>query len=145
MLKQIFLNETFKFIALLENSWDFIFSQVWLTVKTYSILYFISQWTNTSKDLLNWTYGTKPNMTKKLKFLEENWFIRREIDKNDKRVFRFFLTQKAVLSMEKIKPIYEYAVWCLFTGISDEKIECAYDVIQKALKNMSENICWRKI
>lgn len=62
--KQIFINEIFKLVAILENSWDYIFSQVWLTVKTYWILYLISTWINTSRDLLTWTYWSKPNMAK---------------------------------------------------------------------------------
>ncbi len=40
--KQDFINELFKFVTLLENSGDFIFSQVGLTVKNYQILYLIS-------------------------------------------------------------------------------------------------------
>lgn len=144
MLKHKYINETFKFVAMLENTGDFIFSQVWLTVKTYSILYFISIWLDTSKNLLNGTYGSKPNMTKKIKFLEENGFITREIDKNDKRVFRFSMTKKATQAMEKISPIYESAVCQLFTGIDDEKIECSYTVIEQALKNMIENPCCKR-
>ncbi|MEI6773850.1 MAG: hypothetical protein WCL18_03385 [bacterium] len=41
-----------------------------MTVKTYAILYLISTGVNTSKDLLNGSYGSKPNMTKKIKMLE---------------------------------------------------------------------------
>ena len=144
MLKQKFINETFKFVSILENTWDFIFSQVWLTVKTYSILYFISIWHDTSKDLLNGTYGSKPNMTKKLKFLEENGFIKREIDKNDKRVFRFSMTQKALDSIQKISPIYEEALRRLFIWIDEKNIECSYNVIEQALKNMMENPCCKR-
>lgn len=144
MLKQKFINETFKFVSILENTWDFIFSQVWLTVKTYSILYFISIWLDTSRDLLNWTYWSKPNMTKKLKFLEENGFITREIDKIDKRVFRFSMTQKALDSIQKISPIYEEALRRLFIWINEEKIECSYNVIEQALKNMMENPCCKR-
>lgn len=144
MLKQKFINETFKFVAILENTWDFIFSQVWLTVKTYSILYLISIWLNTSRDLLNGTYWSKPNMTKKLKFLEENRFITRETDKNDKRVFRFSMTPKASESIKKISPIYEESLRRLFIWIDEEKIECSYNVIEQALKNMMENPCCKR-
>ncbi|MEI6673518.1 MAG: hypothetical protein WCL02_09920 [bacterium] len=42
-----------------------------MTVKTYAILYLISTGTDTSKDLLNGSYGSKPNMAKKIKILEE--------------------------------------------------------------------------
>lgn len=141
MLKHKYINETFKFVSMLENTGDFIFSQIGLTVKTYSILYMISIGLDTSKNLLNGTYGSKPNMTKKLKFLEENGFITREIDQNDKRVFRFSLTKKANESMQKISPIYEEAVCRLFTGIDEKNIDVSFHVIEQAIKNMTERPC----
>lgn len=135
-IKQDFINETFKFVSILENSWDFIFSQVWLTVKTYGILHLISTWINTSKDLLTWTYWTKPNMTKKLKFLEENLFIERQIDKVDKRVFRFNLTKKAIKSLKIIWPIYEKSISVLFNWIEEKKVKESLEVIKSILENI---------
>ena len=137
--KQNFINELFKFITLLENSWDFIFSQVWLTVKNYQILYLISTGLNTSKSLLGWSYGSKPNMAKKLRFLEENAFITRSIDNNDKRVFRFTLTKKWIESMKIVAPIYENAISEVFKWISDKDIEIGQSMIEKCLKNFSDH------
>lgn len=137
--KQLFINEIFKLVAILENSWDFIFSQVWLTVKTYWILYLISTWINTSRDLLTWTYWSKPNMTKKLKFLEENGFIERRIDKIDKRVFRFNLTEKAIKSLEIIWPIYEKNISMLFEWIEESIIKESLKMIKSILKNKAQH------
>ena len=134
--RQLFINELFKLVAILENSWDFIFSQVWLTVKTYSILYLISTWLNTSKDLLNWTYWSKPNMAKKIKFLEENWFIQRLVDENDKRIFRLYLTEKAWKSMKKVSPIYEKNISIIFNWIEQKEISNSLDLIKSILKNI---------
>ena len=139
MQKQDYINETFKLVAILENSWDFIFSQVWLTVKTYSILHLISIWVNTSKDLLNWTYWTKPNISKKLKFLEQNWFIERRIDDFDKRVFRFYMTNKAKKSLKKIWPIYEDSIEMLFSWIDGIDLKKSFWVIRKILNNLKVN------
>lgn len=136
--KQQFVNEASKMISILENTGDFIFSKVWLTVKTYWILYLISTWLNTSKDLLNWSYGSKPNMAKKLRYLEEWWFITREVDKIDKRVFRFSLTQKANFALEQIFPIYENSVTMIFDWVSDQELDTAFSVIQKCLKNIGK-------
>jgi len=136
MLKQDYVNETFKLIAILENSWDFIFSKVWLTVKTYSILHLISVWVNTSKDLLNWTYWSKPNMAKKLKFLEENWFVDRKIDEFDKRVFRFFHTKKAKNALQIVSPIYENSINIIFDWIDFKDLEISFSVVRKALDNL---------
>lgn len=134
--KQIFINEIFKLVAILENSWDFIFSQVWLTVKTYWILYLISTWTNTSRDLLTWTYWSKPNMAKKLKFLEENWFINRNIDTDDKRIFRFTMTKKAIKTLEKISPIYEKNILKIFENIDDETLKKSLWVVDQMINNL---------
>jgi DNA-binding MarR family transcriptional regulator len=100
--RQSVINELFKLVALLENSGDFIFAPIGLTVKTYAVLSLISTGIDTSRDLLAGTYGSKPNMTKKLKFLEENGFIQRFVDEHDKRVFRFSLTKKSYDSLKKI-------------------------------------------
>jgi DNA-binding MarR family transcriptional regulator len=134
-LHQLFINNSFKLIAVLENSGDFIFRTVGLTLKTYGVLYLISTGLDTSKSLLGGTYGSKPNMTKKLKFLEENEFVSRSIDLKDKRMFRFQLTQKAIESLEKISPIYDAATAIIFLGISDAEIKTAIHVIEKCLKN----------
>jgi hypothetical protein len=69
--KQLLINEMFKLVSILEHNGDFIFEQFGLTVKTYGLLYMISTGINTSRDLLNGTYGSKPNMAKKIKTLEE--------------------------------------------------------------------------
>ena len=133
--KQNFINELFKFVTLLENSGDFIFSQVGLTVKTYQILYLISTWLDTSKSLLGGSYGSKPNMAKKLRFLEENAFITRSIDLKDKRVFRFMLTKKWNQAMQKVSPIYENAISEIFDWINDKNIEVWQSIINKCLQN----------
>lgn len=133
--KQNFINELFKFITLLENSWDFIFSQVWLTVKNYQILYLISNWLDTSKSLLSWSYGSKPNMTKKIKFLEDNGFITRHIDTLDKRVFRFLVTKKGNDAMKKVSPIYENAICEIFDWISDTEMQIWQKIIDSCIQN----------
>ncbi|MBX9808792.1 hypothetical protein K2X92_00170 [Candidatus Gracilibacteria bacterium] len=133
--RQNFINELFKFVTLLENSGDFIFSQVGLTVKNYQILYLISTGLDTSKSLLGGSYGSKPNMAKKLRFLEENEFITRSIDLKDKRVFRFLLTKKGNQAMQKISPIYETAVSEIFQGIDDKNLDIGKSIIEKCLQN----------
>jgi DNA-binding MarR family transcriptional regulator len=109
---------------------------VWLTVKTYSILYLISTGLDTSKSLLCWTYGSKPNMTKKIRFLEESWFISRTIDVNDKRIFRFSLTQKAHLALETVSPIYDKAISQIFYTLSDTDIKISLKVLEKCISHL---------
>ena len=134
--KQHLVNEMFKLVAILENTWDFIFSQVGLTVKTYAILYLISTGIDTSKDLLNGSYGSKPNMAKKIKMLEKKWFIHRKIDKQDKRIIRFSTTTKAQKSIKEVTPIYEKNISMIFDRIKDKELEISFEVISKCLKNL---------
>jgi len=139
-IKQQLINEIFKLVAILENTWDFIFSPFWLTVKTYWVLYLINTGLNTSRDLLNWTYWSKPNMTKKIKHLESNWFIKRNIDPNDKRVFRFSLTRKALDTLKNLWPVYENNINIVFKWIKDINIKNSLDCIKTILKNLN-SIC----
>ena len=138
--KQDFVNELFKFVTLLENSGDFIFSQVGLTVKNYQILYLISTGLDTSKSLLGWSYGSKTNMAKKIRFLEENKFVTRSIDPIDKRVFRFTITKKWNEAMQIISPIYEDAISMVFAGVNEKDIIVGENMIQKCLQNF-DNHC----
>lgn len=133
---QQFINESFKMVSILEHGGDFVFTQFGLTVKTYGVLYMISSGINTSRELLSDTYGSKPNMTKKIKSLEDNGFITREVDKNDKRVWRFFLTKKASDVLKKIHPIYEECNKHIFTHIETKDIQTALSVIAQVLENL---------
>ncbi len=135
-LRQNFINESFKMVAILEHGGDFAFAQFWLTAKTYGLLSMISNGINTSRDLLCGTYGSKPNMTKKLKTLEENDFISREVDKHDKRVWRFSLTQKAYDILEKLNPVYDHCNKKIFDNIDEQHIHIALEVIEKCIKNL---------
>jgi DNA-binding MarR family transcriptional regulator len=134
--KQLFVNEMFKLVAILENTWDFIFSQVGLTVKTYAILYLISTGITTSKDLLNGSYGSKPNMTKKIKMLEDNGFVQRKIDQHDKRIFRFTITKKAEKNIQKIGPIYEKNIAMIFEWITNKEVKIGFELISRCLENL---------
>ena len=136
MIRQKFINETFKFVAILESTWSFIFSTHWLTIKTYWVLYLISTGINTSKDLLAGTHGTRANMAKKIKFLEENGLIQRAVDGDDKRIFHFSLTKKATDILQKISPVYDEAIRILFSGISEIQLQSFLILLDTILKNL---------
>lgn len=139
--KQLLINEMFKLVSFLEHNGDFIFEQFGLTVKTYWLLYMISTGINTSRDLLNGTYGSKPNMTKKIKSLEEWWFIFREVDNQDKRVWRFYLTHKSIKIMEDIHPVYEQWIECMFENISHNDLNLTLNTITKILSTLEKMKC----
>lgn len=136
--KQEFINELFKLVSILENSWEFIFEEWWLTIKNYGVLYLISTWCDTSQKLLNGSYWSKPNMTKKLRTLEDKWYIERKIDEKDKRVFKFTLTQKADEAIKKITPLYDTASDFIFFWVKSAEFENAFKVVEKCIKNLSK-------
>lgn len=139
--KQFLINEIFKMVCILEHNGDFIFKPFWLTVKTYWILYMISTGINTSRDLLSGTYWSKPNMTKKIKTLEKWDFIFREIDTQDKRIWRFFLTKKSLKIMEEIHPIYEKEIECMFENISQAELSQAIQTITQIIHTLAKIEC----
>jgi len=97
----------------------------------------ISTGTNTSKDLLAGTYGTRANMAKKIKFLEENNLIERYVDVHDKRIFHFSLTQKAIEVLDKISPFYDDAIHALFSRTSETQIHNALVLLDTLFRNIS--------
>ena len=142
--KQTLIDELFRFVALLEHSGDFIFAPVWLTVKTYTVLYLISKGIDTSSLLLAGSYGSKPNMTKKLKFLEENGFISRSVDADDRRVFHFHLTKKSEEALREITPSYENALREVFRGIQASDIALVTKVVTKSSDTLTELLTAKK-
>lgn len=74
-------------------------------------------------------------MAKKLRFLEENGFIERSIDMNDKRVYRFSMTDKALRAMEAVAPLYENALNMIFTNVSEKHLEVSARMIEQCLMN----------
>jgi DNA-binding MarR family transcriptional regulator len=75
-------------------------------------------------------------MAKKLKFLETNNFIKREVDEYDGRVFRFSLTKKSIESIEKIDTSYNEAIACIFHGSSEIEISLVSQHITKWTENL---------
>jgi DNA-binding MarR family transcriptional regulator len=103
-------------------------------------LRFIECGVNTSRDLLKGIYGTKPSMTKKLQFLEENGFVTKTIDSNDRRVFRYALTKKATDTIKKLEPTYEEAVVDIFEGLTDTEVTTMQKHLEICSRNLSKLI-----
>ena len=134
--KQSLINDICQFVVMLENSGDFIFAPFDLTVKTFWVLRYIEGGINTSRDLLKGIYGTKPSMTKKLQFLEENGFVTKMIDSNDRRVFRYTLTKKATETLKKLQPRYEEAVVDIFDWLTETEVATMHKYLERCRKNL---------
>ena len=137
MSKQIILNnQLFKIVALLEKTGNQIFSKFGLTVKTYTILIAISEGCNKSTDLSHYVQGSMASITQKTKWLEEKDLIYRKMDKKDKRIWYFDLTDKGVEIINKIKPTYEKAVSILYKPFSKREIEDTIKILNQVEKRL---------
>ena len=137
MNKQIILNnQLFKVVALLEKTGNQIFSKFGLTVKTYTILIAISEGCNKSTDLSHYVQGSMASITQKTKWLEEKDLIYRKMDKKDKRIWYFDLTNNGMEIINKIKPAYEEAVSILYTPFSKREIEGTIKILNQVEKRL---------
>lgn len=126
MNKNIALNnQFFVVIALLEKIGNHIFSKFGLTVKTYAILAAINDGCTKSTELAKKIQGSKASVTQKTKWLEEKGLIYRELDKRDKRIWYFYLTDKGKETLERIAPDYENAMNSLFKPFPKKEIDQA--------------------
>ena len=139
MKKIHLITELFETMNLLEAAGESFFWKYGLTVRTYAILRMIQWWINTSKMLLWWIYGTAPNLTKKIRFLEEWWFILRYYHPDDKRVSVFEITDKGKRVVEKIIPEYEKSIEYIFADITEVTISDTIYFLKKMKKNLDPN------
>ena len=137
MSKQIILNnQLFKVVALLEKTGNQIFSNFGLTVKTYTILIAISEGCKKSTDLSHYVQGSMASITQKTKWLEEKGLIHRRLDKKDKRIWYFDLTDKGVEIIKKIKPAYEEMVSVLYEPFSKREVEVTIKILNQVEKRL---------
>lgn len=124
MNKNIALNnQFFRVIALLEKTGNQIFSRFGLTVKTYAILVAIDSGCIRSTDLARNILGSKASVTQKTKWLEKKELIYRELDRKDKRIWYFYLTDKGKETLKKIVPDYEKAMEMLYNPFSKKEVD----------------------
>lgn len=135
MNKNIILNtQFFIVIALLEKTGNQIFSRFGLTVKTYAILVAINEGCTKSTELAKNIQGSKASVTQKTKWLEGKGLIYRELNKRDKRIWYFHLTDKGKETLKMVVPDYEKAMNRLFESFSKKEIDQAIKMF-KILKD----------
>lgn len=75
--------------------------------------------------------------TRALSKLEENGYVRREPDPNDKRAYRVFLTEKARLLEPAIREMASQINDVIFCGFTDEEKAHFIRLINRAINNIS--------
>ena len=97
----------------------------------------------TANELAKTMGCTRQNVKEILNSLEKKQFIRLEVDQEDKRKRRVYLTENALHMTDKYQEKETIFMKYLFEGISDEEIDSAYNIIMKIednLKRMNREI-----
>jgi len=103
----------------LERAGDVIFSRFGITQGMYEILVLVSDHVDTTTKLAGISQITLANITHKTKFLEDKGYIQRVVNKDDKRVWYFSLTQKGQSLLETVRAVYEEMMVLLFAQFSE--------------------------
>jgi len=68
--------------------------------------------------------------------LEENGYVEKRRDKNDKRVKRIYLTKKSKKLKQSIEDAKDDLTNILLNGISDDEFQACVSVLEKMYKNL---------
>ena len=80
----------------------------------------------------------KSNVTRGLANLEEQGYVRRESDKDDKRILRVFPTEEMLKMLPKIKSVLRDWNKYLTDDIDDEEIEIFQSVLERVTQKAKE-------
>jgi DNA-binding MarR family transcriptional regulator len=103
----------------LERAGDEIFSRFGITWGMYEILMLVTKDVDTTTKLAGISHITLASITHKTKLMEDNGYIQRVVNKEDKRVWRFSLTTKGQDLLETIHAMYEEMTVPLFSQFSE--------------------------
>jgi DNA-binding MarR family transcriptional regulator len=126
----------------LERAGDEIFSKFGITLGIYEILMLVSDHVDTTTKLASISQITLASITHKTKFMEEKGYIKRFVNKNDKRIWYFSLTPKGQSLLETIRGVYEEITIPLFDQFSEVHKEQVLNLLaatDQHLKHVLQN------
>ncbi len=128
----------------MEKVGDTIFSRFGLTVSMYELLMLIAEGVSTTTKMANLSQITLASITHKTKYMEDKGLIQREMNREDKRVWRFNLTQEGRRRLDAISEVYDAVTKPLFGQMTgDERklilsfLAATEDHMRQALQNRS--------
>lgn len=135
------INNVILLSNLLEKTGNkFIFKKHNLTIKTYTILALIESGINKNNELAKYVKDSKSGITQKLKKLEENNFITRQINKIDKRFYNFELTKKSLEILEKTNKTYSDEIEILFKDFNVDQLKELNISINKIINIITKSL-----
>lgn len=90
----------------------------------------------TANDLAGVMGCSRQNVKEILNSLEKKQFVRLEVDKNDKRKQRVYLTEHALHMADKYQEKETQFMQFLYEGISEEELKYTYGIIFKIEDNL---------
>lgn len=90
----------------------------------------------TANELAKTMGCTRQNVKEILNSLEKKNLVRLDIDEEDKRKRRVYLTENAMRMTDKYREKETNFMDCLFAGISDEEVDSVYSIISKIEDNL---------
>ena len=85
----------------------------------------------TQEQLARRVFANKSNAARQMAALEQNGFITREPDPDDRRALRIFPTEKCLAIFPKVECVYEKWNRYLLDGFSEEEQELLFAVMEK--------------
>lgn len=81
----------------------------------------------------------RPNVTRLLDILSTKGFVKREVDKQDRRIIKVFITDKGRQEVERVLPLIKEIRSKVFERLSDDEKLVLKNVLTKLLDIMIEN------
>jgi MarR family 2-MHQ and catechol resistance regulon transcriptional repressor len=126
----------------LETAGDEIFSQFGITLGSYEILVLIDGKVDTTTRMANQSQITLASITHKTKIMEEKGYIRRVMDRQDKRIWYFSLTPRGQSLLETVREVYAEVTRPLFAQFSESEKQQVLTVLsatEKHLRDVTQN------
>jgi DNA-binding MarR family transcriptional regulator len=129
----------------LEKAGDEILSRFGITMGMYEILMLIAHQVDTTTKMANVSQITLASVTHKTKLMEEKGYIRRVVNKRDKRVWRFSLTPRGRDLLEAIGEVYQEVTRPLFAQFAEAEKKQVLSVLTATEEHLRHVLQHRSI
>jgi len=111
-----------------------------MTPEQFGILFFLSKEDGMyQRQLAKISLKDRPNITRLIDILEKKGFVHREVDPENRRIFKVFITEEGRKQVEEIHPLLLKIQSKALKGISNEERESIKKILEKICENMDED------
>lgn len=111
-----------------------------ITPEQFGILFFLSKEDGLyQRQLAKILLKDRPNITRLIDILEKRGFVHREIDPDNRRVFKVFITEEGREQVAKIHPCLLEIQKKATEGIKDEESESIKKILGKVCENLDDD------